>query len=171
MQKPQIGEYNPYFQRYIDLVSEGNIADLLAKNTAQVKRFFKKIPVDKHDFRYAEGKWTIKEVLIHIIDTERVMAYRAMAISRGDMTSLPGFDENTYVENVDVSSRTMESLLAEFMAVRAASQVLIANMTEAQSKILGNANSHGTTPRALVFILLGHPIYHINVTKERYLKK
>jgi uncharacterized damage-inducible protein DinB len=169
MQRPQTGEFNPYFQRYIDLVVDGDFDAILEENTDEAFDFFQNIPEDKHNFRYEEGKWSIKEVLMHIIDTERVMAYRALVASRGDKTPLPSFDENAYNASVDVSERSMDSLLYEFQAVRSNTVALFDNMTEAQTQQEGIASNHAVTPRALGYIIVGHVLHHIKVTNERYL--
>ncbi len=169
MQRPQTGEFNPYFQRYIDLVVDGDFDAILEENTDEAFDFFQNISEDKHDFRYGEGKWSIKEVLMHIIDTERVMAYRALVASRGDKTPLPSFDENAYNANVDVSARSMDSLLYEFQAVRSNTIALFDNMTVAQTQQEGIASNHVVTPRALGYIIVGHVLHHIKVTAERYL--
>lgn len=169
MKRPLQGEFNPFFQRYIDLVPEGSFQDVLNENTRIILDFFQNIPSKKHEYRYEEGKWSIKEILIHIIDTERVMSYRALVAARGDASALPGFDENTYVQNVDVSQRTLESLLEEFQSVRNATTHFFSHINEAQSIFEGNASNHATTARALGYISVGHVLHHINVVKERYL--
>lgn len=169
MQRPLQGEFNPFFQRYIDLVPEGNFHNILNGNTRIILDFFQNIPSEKHEYRYEEGKWSIKEILIHIIDTERVMSYRALVAARGDTSVLPGFDENTYVQNVDVLQRTMESLLEEFQSVRNATTHFFSHISEAQSTFEGNANHHAITARALGYISVGHVLHHVNVVKERYL--
>lgn len=169
MQKPLEGEYKPYFKRYIDLVLEGNFSDLLKNNTTDTVRFFENVPVDKHDYRYADGKWSIKEVLMHIMDTERVMSYRAFAAARGDSSSLlPGMDENMYAANADVSGRTMDDLLEEFKAIRAATAKLFLNLTETQTTGTANVATVPTTARSLGYIIIGHAIHHLNVVSERY---
>ena len=169
MQKPQQGEYKPYFDRYISLVDEGDMTSILRENLMAGVDFFSSLPEDKHNYRYAEGKWTPKEVVMHLIDTERVMSYRALVAARGDSeTPLHSMDENLYAANVDVSSRTMDSLLNELKAVRAATIALYEHMTDAESQLIGNNMEHKITPRALGYIMAGHVVHHINITKERY---
>lgn len=170
MNLPHSNEYNPYFERYIKLVPTGNFLNVFTENTLHALQFFKSIPFEKLEYRYAEGKWTCKDILMHIIDTERVMSYRALVAMRGDSTTpLAPVDENLYARNVDVSSRSMEDLLDEFEIVRRSSEKLFRNMTEEQSRFLGNGVSHPISARALGFIMLGHVIHHINVIRERYL--
>jgi DinB superfamily len=169
MQKPIIGEYNPFFQRYIDKTSDGDFGIVWKNNTEKIVDFFKNIPFEKHDYRYAEGKWSLKEVLMHLIDTERVMAFRGFTAARGDNALLPGFDENEYAKIADVTQRTMIDLIEEFETVRKASTVLFLNITDEQSKLLGNANHHAFSARAAAYICMGHPLHHISVIEERYL--
>ena len=170
MQRPLPSEYNPYFQKYISLVGEGNFSALLNEGTDKAIRFFEQIPAEKHNYRYAADKWTIKEVLMHIIDTERVMTYRALVAGRGDSTTpLHPMDENEYARNTDVTARSMDSLLKEFTAVRTASAMLLEHLTEDQTKLPGNTTGHIVTPRAIGYILIGHVQHHTNVIVERYL--
>ena len=170
MQKPSPGEHREYFQHYIDLVPDGNYIDLLNQNTDTVNRFFNSLPADKHNYRYADGKWIIKEILLHIIDTERVFTYRALAAARGDKeTVLPMMDENLYAANTDVSNRTMQDIIEEFNAVRMATTKLYKNMTEEQTKYTANVAGHHTSARAIGYMIIGHVIHHIRVIQERYL--
>ncbi|MNE48372.1 DinB superfamily protein [compost metagenome] len=170
MQKPLKEEYNPYYQHYIDLVPDGKFDIVFNNNTQQTISFFENIPVEKHEYKYQPGKWSIKEVLMHIIDTERVMSYRTLVAARGDNnTPLPSFDEDGYANNVDVSNRNMADLLDEFKAVRSGTEKLVNNLTEAQLKFKANAVTHPITACALSYIMIGHINHHINVLKERYL--
>ncbi len=131
--------------------------------------FFKNIPVQKANYQYAAGKWTLKEMLLHIIDTERIFAYRAVSIARGDKTPLPGFDENTYAANSMADKRSWESLLQEFAAVRQSSDLLLQSFNDEQLLQSGTTNNYPTTVNALAFIIYGHILHHIAVIKERYL--
>ena len=168
---PPVAEYKPYFQGYIDLVPPGEFMDLLSINTGDTYSFFKDISLEKHNYRYAEGKWTIKEVLMHCIDTERVFAYRALVCARGDSkTIMQGMDEDLYAANADVTYRAMGDLVDEFLVVRNNSELLFQYMTEAQSSFVGKNGDDPITARSLGYIMIGHIIHHINVTKERYLK-
>jgi uncharacterized damage-inducible protein DinB len=170
MKKPQAGEYNPYLQRYIDLIPEGNIAALYKQYTSDTLRFFENIPAEKHNYRYATDKWTVKEVLMHMLDTERVMCYRAFVAGRKDgETTLYYMDENAYAANVDVSNRTMEDLLEEFRFIRGATTKFIVNLNEEQSTFKAKNMEHSLTARAMAYVMLGHMQHHLNVIKERYL--
>lgn len=170
MNRPEKIEYNPYFQNYIDLVEAGDFHVVFSRNTQHTIDFFSKIPKDKHDYKYADNKWTIKEVFMHIIDTERVFAYRTFVCLRGDnKTPLHSMDDNLYASNIDVTPRTMESLIEEFKVVRNNSTLLFENVTEAQSKFLGNGVTHHFSARALGLIMIGHILHHIKIINERYL--
>lgn len=170
MNRPEKNEYNPYYQEYIDLVALGDFNSVFNRNTDDMVTFFSQIPDNKHDYSYAENKWTIKEVLMHIIDTERVYAYRTLVCLRGDnQTPLLSMDDMLYASNIDVTTRTMASLLEEFKVVRNNSSLLLKNVTEEQSKFLGNGIPHSFSGRALGYIMIGHILHHIQIINERYL--
>jgi len=130
----------------------------------------RRYPPEKLDYKYAEDKWSIKEVLMHIIDTERVFAYRALAAARGDnVTPHYRMDEELYAKNVEVSDRTVQSLISEFKAVRSSTKELFGNLTDAQSKRSCNIVTHPMTARAIGYFIIGHAQHHLNVIEERYL--
>jgi len=152
------------------LVEAGDFQHNFIANTKNTIEFFKNIPIEKHNYKYGIDKWTIKEILMHIIDTERVFAYRTLVCLRGDnQTPLLSMDDDLYASNIDVSSRTMESLLVEFQIVRSNSNLLFQNITEDQSKFLGNGVTHNFSARALGLIMIGHILHHINIINIRYL--
>jgi uncharacterized damage-inducible protein DinB len=170
MQRPHPNEYATHYQPYIDLVENGDFFELIALNKKDVTTFFKNIPQEKYDYRYAANKWTIKQVILHIIDTERVFSYRALTCARGDKSPLPFMDENKYAENAIFPNRTMKSLIREFEIVRESSILLFENITEEQSKLIGTiGGKYDITARALGYLIMGHAIHHINIIKERYL--
>lgn len=170
MNKPLPGEYNPYFDNYIRLVPEGDFSDLLKKNTTEVVSFFKSIPPEKHSYAYAAGKWSVKEVLMHLIDVERVMCYRALVGARGDNeTILYPFDEDAYQLQSGGNNRTITSLIDEFAALRKSSEIFFETLTYAQSSFQAKGVTHPFTARALGYVILGHAIHHVAVVKERYL--
>ena len=169
MQRPEPNEYDPNYQKYFDLIPNGDYANLLAQNTIETAQLFDTIPSEKHDHRYAEGKWTIKEVLMHIIDTERVFAYRALAAARGDTAPMYRMDEELYAGNVDVSKRTMEDLISEFKVVRSGTRYLFANLTAEQSKRWCNVVTHSMSARAIGYFIIGHVLHHVGVVRVRYL--
>jgi uncharacterized damage-inducible protein DinB len=170
MQRPLPEEHKPYFRHYIALVPEGNYTEVLKENTDNTVRFFKEIAPAKHNYRYTDGKWTIKEILLHMMDTERIFSFRTLAAARGDSrTPLPYMDENLYAAGTDVSERTMEDMLEEFIAIRTATRKLFENMTDSQTKLTANAAGQDTSARAFGYMIIGHVIHHTQVIKERYL--
>jgi hypothetical protein len=169
MQRPLAGEYATGYQQYFDLVSPGDYSFLLKQNTIETFNFFEAIPEDKLDYKYESDKWTIKEVFMHIIDTERVFSYRGLVAARGDESPHYRMDERLYAGNVDVSRRSLPSLLAEFNAVRASTQVLYENLSDAQSMLMCNIVTHPMTARAIGYFLIGHVKHHLNIIAQRYL--
>ncbi len=170
MQRPQPGEYAAYYQKYMDQAGDRSFSELIAENTKKTINLFGQIPEEKHNYSYAPGKWSVKDVLMHAIDTERGMSYRALVAARGDSEMpLATMDEDLYARNVDLTSRSMESLLAEFLAVRTATLFLLENVTEEQSKQYCTVSGNKVTVRALGYIIVGHLEHHINVVRERYL--
>lgn len=132
--------------------------------------FFRSIPPEKENYRYAEGKWTPKDILLHLIDAERIFAYRALRIARNDKTALPGFEENDYVIEANAEERSMESLLEEYFDVRKATISLFLSFSADALKRLGEASGFSVSVRAIGYIILGHEKHHANVIIERYLK-
>ncbi len=170
MQRPSSGEYPLSYQKYFDLVAGGDYLDLLRQNSTATVSFFDKLPIEKLDYRYAAGKWTTKEVLMHIIDTERVFSYRALVAARGDDVTFPHrMDEELYASNVDVSRRTLESMLSEFKAVRNSTETLLENVTDAQSERWCNIGTSPMTTRAIAYFLIGHVQHHVGVIQDKYL--
>ena len=155
MKKSQLDqdEYNPYFQSYIDQAVEEDLLTGLVIGKRTTVSFFKSIPEDKHEYRYAEHKWTIKELLLHLIDSERMFSYRSLAIARGDSQNSPGFNENTYVPNSNANKRDKESLLNEYSAVRNATISLYEGLTEDMLDRIGKANNSSITAKAIGFII------------------
>lgn len=158
-----------YQQAYIRLIKEEDVLDALKKNTKQFTKLLKKIPAKKIDRAYAEGKWTIREVLQHIIDAERVFTYRALRLSRADATPLPGFDENTWAVHAGAAGRKWDDLLGEFKAVRKSTEYLFASFTDDQLRFTGQVNGAPLNTIALGFLIPGHVAHHIRILKERYL--
>jgi hypothetical protein len=170
MKRPLPPEYHPFYDGYIQLVPEGNFLELLKENTLEVKSFFGTVKKEKHDYRYQPGKWSIRQILMHLIDTERVMAYRALTVSRGDTRShLPNMDENLFAVHANVSGRSIEDLITEFLVVRENTALLFCYMNDAESAFTGNVLAHAITPRALGYIIMGHAQHHLNIIRQRYL--
>ena len=169
MQRPLSTEYSPAYQKYFDLVGDGEYMTLLRRNADATAQFFESIPAEKHDHRYAEGKWTVKELFMHIIDTERVFANRALAAARGDETPVYRMDEELYARNVDVSKRTMADLISEFKIVRKASEYLLEHVSDEQSNRSCNIVTHPMSVRAIAYFLIGHVQHHVGIVRQRYL--
>jgi len=169
MQRPAADEYAVGYQRYFDLVSDGDYLTLLRQNSSETVDCFEGIPEEKLDYRYAVGKWTIKEVFMHIIDTERVFSYRGLAAARGDASPHYRMDEELYAGNVDVSQRSRQSMILEFAAVRASTEQLYAYLTDTQSKLRCNIVTYPMTARAIGYFLIGHVRHHLNIIEQRYL--
>ena len=167
--RPNANEFNPYYQTYVGKVGEGNILSILEQQEAEMASFYESIPEDRWEYRYAEGKWTPKEVLLHIIDAERVFSYRALRVGRDDTTPMPGFDQDPYVETSAANDRTPASLIAEYRAVRQATLALFKNLPASAWDQLGTASDSPISPLALAYIIAGHEIHHSMITKERYL--
>lgn len=163
------GSYPPYFDQYINLVHTSSVAETINKYSTDIIHFFHQIPLEKVDFKYADGKWSIKEMLQHIIDAERIFAYRALRIARHDKTPLHGFDERNYAAASDAASRNWQGLLEEFEAVRKSTDLLLKSFTPDQLQQSGITNEHPNTVIAISFTVFGHILHHINVLKERYL--
>lgn len=169
MPKPIKGTFPPYFSNYIDKVSEDNLADAFKNQQALVDDFFDTISEEKSNYAYAPGKWTLKEMLQHIIDGERIFAYRALSIARKEKQSLPGFDENEYAANSNANSRNWKGLIEEFKLVRKTTELLLKDFSEDVLNQSGISNNHAVTVNAIGFITVGHLYHHVVVIKERYL--
>ncbi|MCL6460929.1 DinB superfamily protein [Flavobacterium micromati] len=164
-----ISEYAEYYFQYINVLGEVTLIEELEISLHEFIRFVQNIPMDKFDYRYADGKWTIKEIIQHVIDTERIFAYRALRISRNDKTPLPGFNENEYINNTDANQRGIQDLLTEFSAVRHSNIYLFKSFSNEQLERMGIASNVGVSVRAIGFILIGHQKHHQKVFEERYL--
>ena len=162
-------EYAEFYATYIGKVGDIKLQDGFEANMNAAISFYENFPSDKHEYRYAEGKWTLKEVLQHIIDTERVFAYRALRISRRDETPLPGFEQNGFNDAADANKRSLVNLIAEYKVVRQSTHFLFQNLTDDDLKATGTASGATVSARALGFMILGHEAHHIGILKERYL--
>jgi hypothetical protein len=169
MTRPQPAEYPPYYQHYLDLIKTDDVIKALKDQVMNVQAVISEIPEAKEGYAYAEGKWTIKEVIGHIIDTERILAYRALCFARKDKTVLPGFDENLFAANANFNKRTLYDLGHEFAIVREANITLFKTFDENVFKEKGNANGKEVSVGAVVFMIAGHAAHHVNVIKEKYL--
>ena len=167
MNQPQTQEYPETFNNYINLVN-GDVIKILENQISDFSNFLNNL-VEKGDYAYAPGKWTLKELVGHIIDTERIMVYRLVCFARNETAVLPGFDEDSYVTNAFFKNRSLFSLSEEFIALRKANMFLINTLNEEELNRMGNANGKNVSVRALIYILAGPVIHHTNIINERYL--
>ena len=169
MARPDLSSVPEWYHGYINEVKEDDLTDALKNQTALFNSFFNSVPIEKREFRYAEGKWSIKEVIQHIIDAERVFTYRALRFARKDETPLPGFDENSYADNANTDNRKWDDLIEELNALRRSSEILFNSFNEDQLNAQGIASDKSVSVLAIGFIVAGHANHHITVIKERYL--
>ena len=170
MSRPDLSRVPEFYHKYIDRVPENDLVTAFKNQTPAVIDFFQKIPADKIDYAYAEGKWTIKEVLQHIIDAERVFGYRSLRFARKDPTPLPGFDENLFAKNAKADKRNWNDLIEEFKAVRKATEYLYNSFDEEQLDATGASNNSSNYVLGFGYISIGHTLHHVNLIKERYLQ-
>lgn len=162
-------EYAPYYEQYINNAGKSTLLEAIAQSSEALIKLFETISEDKMSFKYADDKWTIKEMLLHIIDTERVFAYRALRFARQDKTNLPGFEHNDYVTVSNANNRSKVSLINEYQAQRASTILLFSNFTNEMLLSKGIASENAMSVRALGFVIAGHETHHCNILKERYL--
>ena len=163
-------EYAPYYRTYISQVSvEYTMMEELEISVHRLIKFVQNIPMDKFDYRYAEGKWTIKDILQHLIDAERIFAYRALRFARNDKTELPGFDENSYADEANGCKTSIQVLLTELAVVRQATLSLFKSFSEEELLRSGIASNNPMSVRALGIVIIGHQNHHQRIFEERYL--
>jgi uncharacterized damage-inducible protein DinB len=167
--RPHGSEYPPFYHGYISAVPEGDVMDVLRDSGRELHETILAIPEQRGGFRYAEGKWTIREVLGHMIDAERIFSYRGLRIARGDATPLPGFDETDYVRTAGSDSRTIASLGHELAVVRESTVQLFQSLPTDAWVRRGVASGKEISVRAIAYIVAGHPIHHLRILRERYL--
>jgi uncharacterized damage-inducible protein DinB len=167
--KPQEGDFPPYIATYTACVANENTLDVLRDNKAKVLRLFQKLTPEQQLYRYAEGKWNAKEILQHIIDTERIFQYRALTFARDKHAEIAGFEQDIYIQNSHVNTRTMESLLAEYETVRNATLSLALGFSDVVWHNVGTANGTKISVAALITAIAGHEVHHYSVYKKRYL--
>lgn len=166
--RPLPADYAAFAATYVTLVPEENIRTVLPDSLTELEQFIDHIPDEKADYAYAEGKWTVKEVLQHAIDTERVFSYRALAVARGEHQHLPGFDQDQYAGNVDVGNRVLDSLKEELSLVRVSTILLFETISDAALQFRGTASNHAITPLALGYMIIGHWRHHQGVLQREY---
>ena len=168
MRRPDPSEYAEYYGAYIGQVPERPVLGVLEEAPGELERVLAGVPREAETFAYAQGKWTVREVLGHILDTERVFAYRAIHIARSDGSSLPGMDQDVWAAGSNAAERTLADQLAEFRALREANTILFKSLSDEILGRTGTASDVPFTVRALVFIVAGHEIHHRRVLAERY---
>ncbi len=167
MNKPQPDEHAEYYGKYISLV-DGDVMPMLESQSSNLRSMFASLPEEKGTYAYAAGKWTLKEVLSHLIDGERHFAYRLLRISRGDKTPIEGFEQDNYIENSNANNRPFTDLLDEFDLQRRSNLLLVRNLSDEATRRLGTASGYTVSVRALVYMMAGHVAHHEKILKESY---
>ncbi len=169
---PSPNEYPIYAEMYMELVKkDGSLIEQLKSSLDRTKSLIRSISNEELDFRYAKDKWSIKEVLVHIIDDERIYGYRALCFARNDKTNLPGFEQEDYNLNSDTSERTIENIIEEYEALRLSTITLFSGLSEKSLERIGVANGNKASARALGYHILGHDLHHIRIIENLYLKE
>jgi hypothetical protein len=166
--RPAATEYLPFYANYVALVPDGNIVDVLRQGGEELASTLATIPEEKGGYRYADGKWTIRTMIGHVIDAERIFSYRALRLARGDATPLPGFEENDYARSAGSDARTVADLAAELLVVRESTVRLYDSFAEDAWVRRGVVNNAEVSVRALAYITAGHAKHHLKVLRERY---
>ena len=167
--RPTADEYAPYYARYVSAVPEGDVLETLEHQIEETVALLAAVGESRAGHRYAEGKWSVRELVGHMADAERIFAYRALCIARGETASLPGFDEDAYVAGADFDARTLNSLLGELTTVRRSTLSLFRNLGDAALARRGTANGQSVTVRGIAWIVAGHERHHQQILRERYL--
>jgi len=167
--RPEKTEYPTYAGSYVARVPDGDIVSILGRQLQETLALIRSIPEARGEFRYADGKWSVKEVIGHVIDTERVFAYRALRFARGDATPLEGFEQDDYVRGGSFDKRSLSDLADEYEHVRRATISLFANLDEEAWTRRGTANKNEVSVRGLAFIVAGHERHHVEILRTRYL--
>jgi len=169
IERPQNWEYPAYAEIYMKWVpADGKLLQHLWENFLEMKQFVDQLPPDKLLYRYDEGKWTVKEVLVHIIDDERIYAYRALSFARHEQKPLPGFDQEDYANYSDANDRPIENIMDEYEAVRNATIALFNGLSDAALVRFGTANKNRATVRALGYHIAGHELHHLDILRSKY---
>ena len=167
--RPQSSDYAPYFAKYILQVPDGDFVKTLESQLSDLTRILGPLTEEQAAFRYAPGKWSIKEVLGHVNDAERIFAYRLLRIGRGDQTPLPGFEQDDYIKTANSDARSLASLLEELASIRRASLSLIRSLDDASWLRRGTASGKEISALALAFIIAGHAIHHQSILEKQYM--
>jgi len=162
-------DYAPAFAGYVKLVPEDDILSVIEQQSSETQKLMASLDEERAAYRYAEGKWSVKQVIGHVTDSERIFAYRLLCIARGEKNSLPGFDENAYMREANFDSWRLGDLAESYALVRRSNIVLFRNLADEAWERRGKANNHEITVRALAYVLAGHERHHLNVLRDRYL--
>ncbi len=162
-------DFQKYIQRYLDLIPSGNWLEELKKSGEKTVGIYSKLSEEQSHFAYAEGKWTLKELLLHLSDTERVFQYRILAIARGDKNELPGFDEELYASQSFANERHLDSVLEEYQLIRKSSQILLETMNPHALANIGTANGNLISAETIGKLIVGHNLHHLGIIEGRYL--
>ena len=169
MIRPQTTEFANFYANYITLATGNSVAEIVANNSQAINHFFNNLPDQKANYAYAPNKWTIKDLLQHLIDSERVFVYRATRFARKDNQPLLGFEENDYANNANASQRNLQDLENEFVALRTSTDIFLLGLNDSQLQQIGVANNNSITVNAIAYIIFGHILHHKNIIEERYL--
>jgi hypothetical protein len=167
-ERPRPDEYDKAFERYVRHVPETDVLAALERQPVELAALLATVPPDREKFRYAPGKWTIRGVLGHVLDAERVFGYRALCVARGEKASLPAFEEDDYAARAKHDDRTIASLLEELSILRKSHVLMLGHVDDEAWTRFGSANALPITPRAIAYILVGHPRHHMAVLREKY---
>ena len=166
--RPAEGEYAPFYARYVALVPETDILAVLERQAGELRQLAASVPAERETYRYAEGKWSVREVLGHLVDGERVFGYRAFCISRGERAALPSFDEDQYVGEARCDAIPLRELAGELALVRESNLAVLRRLEPRQWERVGTASGKPITVRALAWVMAGHPRHHAEILRERY---
>ena len=168
--RPESNEYAAYYEKYVSLVPEGEVVETLERQGAETLALLRGLSEEQGAHRYEPGKWSVKQLVGHVNDTERIFSYRALAIARGDRAPLPGMDQEEYMAGVDFDARTLADLADEFEALRRSTVLLFRHLSPEAWARRGTASDNEVTVRALAYILAGHEAHHVRILRERYLR-
>jgi hypothetical protein len=167
--RPEASEYAPFYETYVSLVPDGDVVETLSRQAEEVSALLAGITEERAGYAYAPGKWSIKEVVGHVIDTERVFSYRALAIARGEQQPLPGMDQDAYMARSNFGERALADLAEEFERLRRANILMLRGLSEEAWSRRGTASGCEVTVRAVAYIMAGHAAHHLQVLRTRYL--
>lgn len=167
--RPSLGDYSSYYENYLKLIKGDDILRILNEQNKSTQDILNSFSEHRGNYRYADGKWTVKEVVGHLLDTERIFAYRALCIARGEKKSLPGFNQDDYVSEGNFNRRELFEITYEYRLLRESNLLLFRSFTPEMLKLKGFANESSVSVLAILFIIAGHEKHHMNVLKEKYM--